>query len=47
MAAAEAAVAAVCSVAGYAGLAGLVTANLDYIVEGVCRRLRHLDNHPR
>ena len=35
MAAAEAAVAAVCSVAGYVDLASLVSANLDYIVEGV------------
>ncbi|KAK9915923.1 hypothetical protein WJX75_006066 [Coccomyxa subellipsoidea] len=45
--AASAAVASICLHCGYTGLEELVQANADYIVDGLCRQLRHLDNHPR
>ncbi|KAK9820989.1 hypothetical protein WJX81_002818 [Elliptochloris bilobata] len=46
-ASAAAAISSVCSHCGYAGLDGLVAGNADYVVDGLCRQLRHLDEHPR
>ena len=46
-AAAETALGAVCAACGYAGLRELVAANADYVIDGVCRQLRHLDAHSR
>ncbi|KAK9808680.1 hypothetical protein WJX72_001826 [[Myrmecia] bisecta] len=46
-AAAATAVGSICMHCGYASLQGLVAANADYIVDGVCRQLRHLDEYPR
>lgn len=36
-----------CSCRRYAGLDRLVAHNADYVVDGLCRQLRHLDEHPR
>ncbi len=46
-AAAETALGAVCAACGHRGLHELVAANADYVVDGVCRQLRHLDTHSR
>ena len=46
-AAAEIALGVVCASCGYAGLRELVAANADYVIDGVCRQLRHLDPHSR
>ena len=46
-AAAEIALGAVCAACHYRGLHELVAANADYVVDGVCRQLRHLDTHSR
>ncbi len=46
-AAAETALGAVCAACNYKGLHELVAANADYVVDGVCRQLRHLDTHSR
>ncbi|CAL8470133.1 g9675 [Coccomyxa elongata] len=44
---AAAAVGSLCLHSGYSGLEDLVRENADYIVDGLCRQLRHLDSHPR
>jgi len=36
-----------CLTRRYAGLEALVASNADYVVDGLCRQLRHLDEHPR
>lgn len=46
-AAAGAALGAICAHCGYSGLRDLVAGNGDYVVDGVCRQLRHLDSYPR
>ena len=46
-AAAGTALGAICAAYGYGGLSELVAANADYVVDGVCRQLRHLDTHSR
>lgn len=46
--AAAGALASVCRHTGYpGGLHELVAANADYVVEGVCKQLRRLPQHPR
>lgn len=47
VAAAATALGAICAHCGYAGLQDLVAENGDYIVDGVCRQLRHLEANPR
>lgn len=44
---AAAAFGCICRASGYAGLPDLVTANADYIVDGLCAQLRELHAHPR
>ena len=46
-AAAAASLGALCIACGYDGVATAVAANSDYIVDGLCRQLRHLDSHPQ
>ena len=46
-AAAETALGSICVACQYGGLRELVAANADYVVDGVCRQLRHLDTHSR
>jgi len=46
--AASGALQSICRHAGYSlGLRQLVGANADYVVDGVCRQLRSLQQHPR
>lgn len=45
--AAAAACSAAVAASGAHDLAACVAANSDYIVDGLCRQLRHLDQHPR
>lgn len=44
---AAAALGSVCLHCGYASRQDLLTANADYLVDGLCRQLRMLDSHPR
>lgn len=47
-AAADAAIASLCAACGYSGgLGQLISENADYVVDGVCARLRALDANPR
>lgn len=47
-AAAGTALASICRHAGYPlGLGQLIGANADYVVDGVCKQLRSLQQHPR
>ncbi|CAD7698395.1 unnamed protein product [Ostreobium quekettii] len=45
--AAEVAVGSICIHCGYPALSDLISANGDYIVDGLCTQLRSIDRHPR
>jgi TELO2-interacting protein 1 len=44
---AAAAFGCICRASGYASLTDLVTANADYVVDGLCAQLRRVDEHLR
>ncbi|CAL5218647.1 g350 [Coccomyxa viridis] len=46
-AAAAVAIGSLCVHSSYASFDELVRGNADYIVDGLCRQLRHLEDHPR
>jgi hypothetical protein len=45
--AASSAISAICTACGYSGLGALVADNIDYTIDGICARLRHLGDNPR
>ena len=44
---AHAALLALCEAGGHASLRGLIASNTDYIVDALCRGMRHIELHPR